>query len=57
VSDLNYLGFSYGTYLGQVYATLFPGHLRRMVLDSDPTGVWSTAPARPPLTPFRAAER
>jgi pimeloyl-ACP methyl ester carboxylesterase len=44
VSQLNYLGFSWGTYLGQVYATLFPAHLRRMVLDStaDPTGVWYT---------------
>jgi len=42
VSALNYLGFSYGTYLGQVYATLFPSRVRRMVLDStaDPTGVW-----------------
>ena len=39
---LNYLGFSYGTYLGQVYATLFPGRVRRMVLDStvNPDGVW-----------------
>ncbi|MGW0737776.1 alpha/beta hydrolase [Streptomyces sp. NPDC002851] len=31
---LNYLGISYGTYLGAVYATLFPGHVRRMVVDS-----------------------
>ena len=31
---LNYLGVSYGTYLGGVYATLFPEHVRRMVLDS-----------------------
>ncbi|WP_424889599.1 alpha/beta hydrolase [Streptomyces sp. XH2] len=31
---LNYLGTSYGTYLGAVYATLFPGHVRRMVADS-----------------------
>ncbi|WP_329132091.1 alpha/beta hydrolase [Streptomyces sp. NBC_00670] len=31
---LNYLGVSYGTYLGAVYGTLFPGHLRRMVVDS-----------------------
>ncbi|HTP14611.1 MAG TPA: alpha/beta hydrolase [Streptosporangiaceae bacterium] len=39
---ISYLGYSYGTYLGQVYATLFPSHLRRMVLDSvvDPTGAW-----------------
>jgi pimeloyl-ACP methyl ester carboxylesterase len=42
VQKINYYGISYGTYLGQVYATLFPSHLRRMVLDStvDPTGVW-----------------
>ena len=42
VSQLNYFAFSYGTYLGQVYATLFPGRVRRMVLDSvvDPDGVW-----------------
>ena len=32
---LNFLGFSYGTYLGQVYATLFPGRVGRMVLDSN----------------------
>jgi pimeloyl-ACP methyl ester carboxylesterase len=40
--QLNYLGYSYGTYLGQVYATLFPHQVRRMVLDStvDPTGIW-----------------
>ncbi|WP_372410272.1 alpha/beta hydrolase [Streptomyces luteireticuli] len=41
---LNYLGASYGTYFGAVYATLFPGHVRRMVFDSvvnpDPRHVW-----------------
>ncbi|MFE3493889.1 alpha/beta hydrolase [Streptomyces sp. NPDC059175] len=31
---LNYLGVSYGTYLGAVYGTLFPSHVRRMVMDS-----------------------
>ncbi|MGW4684916.1 alpha/beta hydrolase [Streptomyces sp. NPDC004244] len=31
---LNYLGVSYGTYLGGVYATLFPTHVRRMIVDS-----------------------
>ncbi|MGW6458931.1 alpha/beta hydrolase [Streptomyces sp. NPDC055078] len=31
---LNFLGVSYGSYLGAVYATLFPGHVRRMVVDS-----------------------
>jgi pimeloyl-ACP methyl ester carboxylesterase len=44
VSKINYYAFSYGTYIGEVYATLFPGRVRRMVLDStvDPTGVWYT---------------
>ena len=44
VSKINYYAFSYGTYMGQVYATLFPSRVRRMVLDStsDPTGVWYT---------------
>jgi pimeloyl-ACP methyl ester carboxylesterase len=31
---INYLGVSYGTYLGAVYGTLFPGHVRRMIVDS-----------------------
>jgi len=39
---ISYLGYSYGTYLGQVYATLFGSRVRRMVLDStvDPQGAW-----------------
>jgi pimeloyl-ACP methyl ester carboxylesterase len=42
--QINYFGYSYGTYLGQVYATLFPHRVRRMVLDStvDPKGAWWT---------------
>ena len=41
-SKISYFGYSYGTYLGQVYATLFPHRVRRMVLDStvDPAGAW-----------------
>jgi pimeloyl-ACP methyl ester carboxylesterase len=37
---LNYLGISYGTYLGGIYATLFPDNVEAMVLDSafDPQG-------------------
>ncbi|MGW0946251.1 alpha/beta hydrolase [Streptomyces sp. NPDC002623] len=31
---LNFLGVSYGTYIGAVYGTMFPGHLRRMIVDS-----------------------
>jgi pimeloyl-ACP methyl ester carboxylesterase len=30
---LSYLGYSYGTYLGEVYTQLFPGRTDRMVLD------------------------
>jgi pimeloyl-ACP methyl ester carboxylesterase len=41
-SKISYFAYSYGTYLGQVYATLFPHRVRRMVLDStvDPAGAW-----------------
>jgi pimeloyl-ACP methyl ester carboxylesterase len=40
--QINYYGFSYGTYLGQVYATLHPNQVRRFVFDGvvDPRGVW-----------------
>jgi pimeloyl-ACP methyl ester carboxylesterase len=43
--QITYYGFSYGTYLGQVYATLFPSHVRRLILDSniDPRTVWYRA--------------
>jgi pimeloyl-ACP methyl ester carboxylesterase len=43
--QINYFGYSYGTYLGAVYAKLFPHRVRRAVLDSvvDPTGVWHEA--------------
>ena len=46
--QLTYLGFSYGTFLGATYASLFPDRYRAMVLDSaldpdayvnDPVGV------------------
>ncbi|WEO94368.1 alpha/beta hydrolase [Streptomyces sp. FXJ1.172] len=39
---INYFGYSYGTYLGAVYAKLYPQRIRRLVLDSvvDPAGVW-----------------
>ncbi|MFF9569140.1 alpha/beta hydrolase [Streptomyces sp. NPDC014685] len=40
--QLNYFGYSYGTYLGAVYGKLYPERVRRMALDSivDPDGVW-----------------
>jgi pimeloyl-ACP methyl ester carboxylesterase len=34
-SQITYYGFSYGTDLGQVYATLYPTHLRRLIMDSN----------------------
>ncbi|MGV4981121.1 alpha/beta hydrolase [Streptomyces sp. NRAIS4] len=39
---ISYLGYSYGTYLGAVYAQMFPGRTDRFVLDSavDPARVW-----------------
>jgi pimeloyl-ACP methyl ester carboxylesterase len=43
--QINFYGFSYGTYLGQVYATLHPDRVRRMVLDGnvDARTVWYRA--------------
>ncbi|MFJ6674260.1 alpha/beta hydrolase [Actinosynnema sp. NPDC091369] len=39
---LNYLGYSYGTYLGAVYGSLFPARMDRSVLDSavHPEWIW-----------------
>ncbi|MER6190073.1 alpha/beta hydrolase [Streptomyces cyaneofuscatus] len=41
---LTFMGASYGTYLGSLYATLFPSRVRRMVFDSavdpDPEQIW-----------------
>ncbi|WP_112489985.1 alpha/beta hydrolase [Streptomyces bacillaris] len=41
---LTFMGASYGTYIGSLYATLFPARVRRMVFDSavdpDPEKIW-----------------
>ncbi|KFG09108.1 alpha/beta hydrolase [Streptomyces scabiei] len=41
---LTFVGASYGTYFGALYASLFPSHVRRMVFDSvvnpDPEQIW-----------------
>ncbi|WP_329167747.1 alpha/beta hydrolase [Streptomyces sp. NBC_01267] len=39
---ISYLGYSYGTYLGAVYAQMFPRRTDRFVLDSaaDPAQIW-----------------
>jgi pimeloyl-ACP methyl ester carboxylesterase len=42
-AGLTYLGFSYGSYIGNTYANLFPGHIRALVIDGvlDPR-LWSS---------------
>nr|WP_037715651.1 alpha/beta hydrolase [Amycolatopsis sp. AA4] len=47
-AKISYFGLSYGTYLGGVYATLFPDRTDRVVLDSvvGPTGVDVTTARR-----------
>lgn len=50
---LTFLGFSYGTYLGQVYAALFPDRVRTLALDGviDPTAwVGTPSTAHLPMT-------
>ncbi|MEA2677236.1 MAG: hypothetical protein QOJ81_1377, partial [Chloroflexota bacterium] len=41
---LNYIGFSYGTFIGALYADMFPTNIRAMVLDGplDPTVDFAT---------------
>jgi pimeloyl-ACP methyl ester carboxylesterase len=43
---LSYLGFSYGTYLGQVYANMYPDRVRAVAIDGvlDPIA-WAGTPA------------
>ncbi|MGI5269818.1 alpha/beta hydrolase [Nonomuraea sp. CA-218870] len=52
---ISFLGYSYGTYIGAVYATLFPHRVRRLALDSvvAPEGEWY----RSNLAQDRAFER
>jgi len=49
--QLSYLGFSYGTAIGQVYADLFPNRVRSMVLD----GVLELGPSGLELAAEQAA--
>ena len=46
-TTLNYLGMSYGTHIGAVYADLFPDHVGRAVLDGamDPSQRWTDGEA------------
>jgi pimeloyl-ACP methyl ester carboxylesterase len=45
---ITYVGLSYGTVIGQVYANMFPEHVRAMVLDGvvDPVAYTTSAEAR-----------
>jgi pimeloyl-ACP methyl ester carboxylesterase len=57
---LTYLGFSYGSYLGQVYANMFPDRVRAVTIDGvlDPIA-WAGTPAtasRPQTDRLRSAD-
>ncbi len=45
VQKISYYGYSYGTYLGQVYATRYPSRVGRFVLDGvvNPSRAWYAA--------------
>ena len=47
-AELTYVGLSYGTMIGQIYANLFPGRVRAMVLDGlvDAVDTTTSAEAR-----------
>ena len=34
-TQITYYGFSYGTEIGQIYSTLYPTHVRRLIMDSN----------------------
>jgi pimeloyl-ACP methyl ester carboxylesterase len=55
-AGLNYVDYSYGSYLGTTYANLFPGKVRSVVVDGvlDPIA-WSTG--SPPSSPTARAGR
>ena len=54
-TKLNYVGYSYGTYLGVTYANLFPDRFRSLVVDGvlDPVA-WSSGSGDAGTTPFSA---
>ena len=55
---LSYYGASYGTLIGETYATLFPGRVRALALDAPIDGdVWLTTRSRRGSSSSRASSR
>ncbi len=54
VAKISYLGYSYGTYLGAVYASRYPNRTDRFVLDSATSPEWTW---REQFRSWRMAER
>ncbi len=54
---LTFMGASYGAYVGAVYATFFPSHVRRMVFDSPPDPAPGALGYRTVLAQSRALQR
>jgi pimeloyl-ACP methyl ester carboxylesterase len=52
-AKLNYAGVSYGTFLGQTYANMFPNNVRAMIIDGvlDPIA-WTTGAGNGSTVPF-----
>jgi pimeloyl-ACP methyl ester carboxylesterase len=52
-AKLNYAGVSYGTFLGQTYANMFPNNVRAMIIDGvlDPIA-WTTGTGNGSTVPF-----
>src|SRR5207253_10196973 len=52
-SKLTYAGYSYGTFLGQTYANMFPSNVRALIIDGvlDPIA-WTTGAGDGSTVPF-----
>ncbi|WP_436892100.1 alpha/beta fold hydrolase [Nocardiopsis dassonvillei] len=57
LEEIDYLGYSYGSYLGTVYSALYPDRVRSLVLDSvvDPDNPWYESNMRQNLALDRSA--
>ncbi|GAA0808163.1 alpha/beta hydrolase [Spirilliplanes yamanashiensis] len=57
--QLTFAGYSYGSYLGQTYANLFPGRVRAIVIDGiiDPVGYATGRAGEGRTVPFQLRQR